>query len=196
MVGFERRDRVFAVVLAAGSATRFGRTKQLELIDGAPLVERALRTARRVCGTRTTLVAGHDRESVIRAAGGSLSYLVVNDRHEDGMGSSIAAAIRVLAHTAGAMLLMLADQPLVTARHLEKLLATWSGSDHEIVATAFDGTQGPPVLFPRATFAELARLTGDSGARTLLHDKTYRLKTIEFAGAAVDVDTPADLARL
>ncbi len=58
------------------------------------------------------------------------------------------------------MLLVFADQPLVTSTHLQALMDSWSGSELEIVATAYKGTQGPPVLFPRATFDALCDLRG------------------------------------
>jgi molybdenum cofactor cytidylyltransferase len=90
----------------------------------------------------------------------------------------------------------LADQPLVTAEHLRQLIDSWSGLENEIVATAYSGTQGPPVLFPRDTFDALRSLTGDRGARTILDDSRFSLKTVQFEPAAIDIDTPADLASL
>lgn len=196
MVAADSRGNVFATVLAAGSASRFGRTKQLEVVGGLPLVSRAMKVARQVCGTRTILVTGHDRVAVMNATGKDLSYMVVNEQHDDGIGRSIAAAARAIDHVADAMLILLADQPLVTAAHLESLLENWSGKDDEIVATSFTGTLGPPVLFPRAAFADLGKLSGDIGARDLLRSKQFDVKSVEFADAAVDIDTEDDLARV
>jgi CTP:molybdopterin cytidylyltransferase MocA len=88
---------------------------------------------------------------------------------------------------------MLADQPLITAGHLRALIDNWSGADDEIVATSFAESVGPPVLFPRACFDDIAMLEGDSGGKQLLHDERFRLATIQFEAAALDVDTPEDL---
>lgn len=188
--------RVFAVVLAAGDSSRFGSTKQLQTIDGISLVERAAQLARSVCGDNTILVTGHDSANVARSAGEAARFVIVNDRYTDGMSSSIVAAVSALEHTAGGILLILADQPLIRAEHLQAMLDGWSGNENEIIATAFAGTSGPPVLFPRGTFPALTRLTGDQGARSVLQDNRFALKTIEFESAAVDIDTPRDLADL
>ena len=91
---------------------------------------------------------------------------------------------------------MLADQPLVTGTHLSSLVDTWTGADNEIVATAFAGTSGPPVLFGSGCFPELVSLRGDNGGRRLLSDPRYNVKLVEFEAAAIDVDTPGDLESL
>lgn len=181
---------VFAVVLAAGSASRYGRNKQLEDFNGKALVRRAAELAREVCGENTILVTGHDSAAVANAAGDAARFLVVNDRHSEGMGSSIAAAAKAVSHVADGILLMLADQPLITASHLRALCDNWSGADDEIAATSFAGTVGPPVLFPPGAFPALAKLAGDRGARRVLQDTRYTVKSVDFEDAAVDIDTP------
>jgi molybdenum cofactor cytidylyltransferase len=184
---------VFAAVLAAGRSRRFGRSKLLEVLDGEPLAKRAAGLARKVCGDRTVLVTGYDGAAVRAAAGNAPQFMIVNDRYEDGMGLSIALAANAVAHTADALLLLFADQPLVTVEHLETLVNEWSGADNEIVATGYAGTQGPPVLFPRGAFAALGALSGDDGARRVLQDPAFDVRTIRFEAAAIDIDTPADL---
>jgi len=189
-------NRVFAVVLAAGASNRFGSTKQLQTFDGISLVGRAANLASSVCGNNTILVTGHDSTTVARSAGEAARFVIVNDHYTDGMSSSIAAAASALAHTAGGILFILADQPLIGAEHLQAMLDAWSGSEKEIIATAIADTSGPPVLFPRGTFPELMRLTGDQGARSVLQDPRFTVSTIQFENAAVDIDTPRDLADL
>ena len=187
---------MFAVVLAAGCASRYGSTKQLEVVDGKTLVRRAVELARDACGDKTVLVTGHDSATVARAAGNAVRFLVVNDRHAEGLGNSIAAAVKAVSHTADGILLLLADQPLITVSHLQALKKRWSGADDEIVATSFEGTMGPPVLFPRDTFPALAQLAGDRGARHLLKNARFTVRTIEFEDARVDIDTQTDLVAL
>ncbi len=188
--------RIFAVVLAAGESRRFGDTKQLATVDGDALVARAARRAATASGDRSVLVAGHDARRVIAAAGDYCRFLLVNDRYGEGMGTSVALAASALSDVADALLIVLADQPLVTAEHLGTLIDRWSGNDDEIVASRFDGVVGPPLLLPGKTFEDLRSLAGDQGARALLNDDRFRLTPIDFAAAAVDVDTPEDLANL
>lgn len=189
-------NRIFALVLAAGRGERFGASKQLVEIDGQTLVARSARLARRVCGDRSVLVAGHDWQAVADAAEDACRFLVVNEIHERGLGTSIAAGVSAVRHAADAILLLLADQPLITGEHLDTLSARWSGDPREIVASNYAGTRGPPVILPRDTFDDLARLDGDRGANRLFEDRRFVVETVPFEPAAVDIDTPADLESL
>ena len=191
-----RSQNVFTVVLAAGTSSRFGKTKQAAKLDGVPLVQKALRTATRVCGDHVITVVGHDAKTVLRAMQADSGFIVFNEDFESGMGSSIAKAVRACPPQTDAVLVLLADQPLVTADHLKTLLKRWSGDADEIVATAYAGTEGPPVLLPRATFGELKKLSGDTGARALFHDARFRLTTVPLEDGAIDIDTPGDLTRI
>ena len=193
----KQEDRiVFAAVLAAGSSRRFGRSKLLEMLGGEPLVRRATALAGSVCGERSILVTGHDSAAVWAAAGDAARFVIVNDRHQQGIGGSIALAAKAASHTADALLLLFADQPLVTAQHLEALVDRWSGKANEIVATAFAGTVGPPVLFPRGAFEALGTLGGDKGAKRILENPQFDVRTVPFEDATIDIDTPADLEKL
>jgi CTP:molybdopterin cytidylyltransferase MocA len=182
------------VVLAAGRSSRFGSTKQLAQFDGEALVARAARAARQACGEFSALVVGHDAQRVIDAAGPGCEFLLVNDRYEQGLGSSISQAARTLAPAADALLVTLADQPHVDASHLSALIDAWSGDLDEIVATRYSGTRGVPALFPAATFSALASLYGDRGAQRLLSDGNYAQKSVELQAASIDIDRPEDLA--
>ena len=187
---------VFAAILAAGSSSRFGSTKQAVPLDGIPLVRRAIDTAVRVCDNRVLAVIGHDAGNVLAAIDSEPCFIAVNEDYGKGLGSSIATAARACRGHADALLLLLADQPLISAQHLQALINTWSGADNEIVASSYAGTEGPPVLFPSGAFDALGSLTGDQGAHALFHDSRFTLRTVPFEPAAIDIDTPADLAAL
>lgn len=187
---------VFAVVLAAGSASRFGATKQLSEFDGAPLVRRAMNLAQDVCVNHSMLVVGHDWLAVSAACQPLPGFLILNDHFAEGIGASISRAVRSLQHAASAVVVLLADQPMITREHVRGLLDAWSGADNAIVATAFAGTVGPPALLPHGCFADLQQITGDQGARELLFDDRFSVTTVEFDDAAIDIDTPQDLDRL
>jgi len=184
---------IVALVLAAGSARRFGSSKQLAEFDGMPLARRALEVAADVFGDRTMLVVGHDWQAVSQSCSPLPGFLLMNDCHERGLGSSIACATRSVRHAAQAVIVILADQPLVTAEHLRNLRDSWSGADDEIVATGFGNTAGAPVLFPGSCFDDLAQLQGDKGGQHLLSDKRFTVRKVVFEPAAVDIDTRAAL---
>ncbi|MEO1203473.1 MAG: nucleotidyltransferase family protein [Pseudomonadota bacterium] len=183
-------ERVYAVVLAAGAASRYGSTKQLAMLGGETLVHRAARLARQLCGERSLLVVGHDAAEVYRAAQDGCQFLAVNERFADGLGSSLSLAARVLTGAADAFVLLLADQPRVTIEHLEALIERWDGAGRSIVATAYNGTLGAPALLPAGLFSEIAALKGDRGARALFDAPDVDVLGLSFEAAAIDVDTP------
>ena len=185
--------QIFAVVLAAGRSERFGATKLTAELDGEALVRRALRVARRSLGDNVLLLAGHDAIRVIDAAGDAVRFIAINERYEEGMGTSISCATRILRERANAILLMLADQPLISPEHIGALQNAWDGREDSIVATAFSGAQGPPVLLPCGSFADLESMGGDQGARRLLVDSRFNVTTVWNDAAAIDIDTREDL---
>jgi len=188
------QDAIFAVVLAAGSSTRFGRTKQLEQFAGMSLAAGAVHTAESVFGTRTVLVAGKDWQAVAASCAPLAGFFVVNSDYEDGLASSIACGVRSVAESADAILLMPADLPLVTVEHLTKLKNAWIDSPQSIVASEFEDTLGPPIVFPRADFDALMQLSGDRGARPIIDANKDRVQSIVCEEAAFDIDHPEDLA--
>jgi molybdenum cofactor cytidylyltransferase len=188
--------KVFGVVLAAGAASRFGSTKQLAEIDGTTLVQRSHDVAIDACGSSTVLVVGHDWQAVRDACELAGGFLIVNQEYNSGLGTSIAQAVRSVQHVADAIVVLLADQVLITSEHVRALVAAWDGAHDRIVATAYADTVGAPVLFPSGCFADLAKLEGDSGGRQLLSDERFQVTEIVFEAAAVDIDTPDDLKQI
>ena len=184
-----KQRRIVAAVLAAGQSQRFGASsKQLVEIDGESMVARTVRAVGDVAPV--VLIAGHDAERVMRAAGAP--FAVINGRYERGIGTSVAAAARALGSSADALLLCLADQPWIPADHYRALTAAWEGVPGRIVASSYRDTLGVPALFDRAVFSELAGLDGDRGAKTVIaarQDRVVPLPLTEYR----DVDTPGDL---
>jgi len=187
---------LYAVVLAAGTASRFGRPKQLAEFRNQSLVTHAVRTAESLCAARSLLVVGSNWQDVHAACAPLLGFLVRNEHFETGMAGSIAAAVRALPANAAGLMLMLADQALIGTDEIVKLTTTWSGKPEHVVCSEFDGVLGPPVIFPRALFAELAALQGERGARSVIARHADRVIAVPCAAAAVDIDTPEDLRRL
>ena len=188
------QSAIFAVVLAAGASTRFGRTKQLEEYEGQSLAAGAVRKAESVCGERSVLVTGKDWQEVAASCEPLAGYFVINDSYEQGLSSSISCGVRSVAESADAILLMLCDLPLVTVEHLEKLVTAWTEAPYSIVASEFEDTLGPPIVFPKGDFETLMQLSGDRGARPIIDANGDRVLAIACEEAAFDIDRPEDLA--
>ena len=187
---------IHAIILAAGQAQRFGRVKLLEEFDGEPLVRRSLNIARSVLHGNSWLVTGHSANDIEEAARGLAGHVLYNPDYAQGMGSSIACGATACSDRADAIVIMLADQPLISRSHLANLISAWTGNADAIIATEFDDILGPPVLFGRDHFAELCALRGDTGAKQILEMHADAVDSVRFDPAAVDIDTPEDLQRL
>lgn len=184
---------VHCVVLAAGESRRYGRTKLLDELRGKPLLCHALEAANSVCPGRVCLVTGNDADAISTAGNGLADLVVHNPEFASGIASSIRSGVQACGKHADALLIVLADQPLVTAEHLATIVETWDGAESAIVASAYSETFGPPVLFGSSYFEKLRELNGDEGAKAVLRENHASVQSVQFEPAAVDIDTPGDL---
>ena len=184
------------VVLAAGASTRFGSPKQLVRLNGRPLLHLAVSRAVEVAGPAVTVVLGANAADLAPLLRHTPAGVIVNRDWAEGMGSSVRAGVSRVPATADAVLLMLADQPAVTAEDLRRLVAAWRRQPQSIVAAHYDGITGVPAIFPREDFRALTGLRGDAGARALLKRGGERVVRVPLQAAAIDIDTPEDLLNL
>ncbi|MDE0455301.1 MAG: nucleotidyltransferase family protein [Gammaproteobacteria bacterium] len=189
-----------AVILAAGAARRFGSPKQLAMYRGETLVARSVRLAHEAGAGTICVVLGYRAEAIRRAlqrgrVPAGRTTTVRNARWRDGMGRSLACGVRALDRRARAVLLCLADQPLLEAADFAALVRAWRASPRSVVASRYAGKPGVPAIFPRSQFADLKSLSGDRGARVLLASSNDVL-SVPIPLAAVDIDEPRDMANL
>jgi len=190
------RRTVATIVLAAGNSTRLGSPKQLVVYQGMPLVARAAWAALEAGAGPVVVVLGADAETVGAPLAGVPITSVVNPEWSRGVGTSLATGIRAIlgqAPSADALLVTLADQPLVDSAALGRLLAGWSSSDATIAAAEYADTIGVPAVFGRAHFDSLSSLPAAAGAARLLRQPGARVHRVPMPEAAVDIDTPGDL---
>jgi CTP:molybdopterin cytidylyltransferase MocA len=198
------RTTVAGVLLAAGEGSRFGRPKALVELNGQTLAERGVRLLR-TGGADPILVVIGAAEVRLPA-----TRTVYNPDWRTGMGSSLRAALRALDSPpepgqaadlpagVAAVVVALADQPLVGAEAVARLIAAYRHGASVAVA-AYDGQPRNPVLIAREHWPEvIASATGDAGARSFLRTHADLVTLVECGdtGRPDDIDTPADLARI
>lgn len=188
---------IAAVVLAAGASARMGQPKLLLTHRGVPLLRRAVDAAFTGGCDEAIVVLGADRARYQPLLQGTAARAVHNPEFARGMSTSIRAGIEALSEDTQAAVIMLADQPFITAEIIRALIETYRTSGMKIVASEYGGVRGVPVLFDRALFLELLVLEGDQGARQVMAIYTTHMTAVEIpAGAALDVDTSDDARSL
>jgi molybdenum cofactor cytidylyltransferase len=182
---------VAGLLLAAGGSKRLGRPKQLLPFGAATLLDHTVATARG-CGFDQLIVAiGGAAEQVRERVDLSGVDVVVNEGFGAGCSSSIAAAMAVLDPGADALVLLLGDQPGVTADTVAALLAGRGAA--EIAVCRYDDGLGHPFCFSRAMFATLRGLHGDKAVWKLVAAGGPSLARVPIDGPVpIDVDTWAD----
>lgn len=185
--------RVAGILLAAGEGTRLGRPKALVELGGLTFAERGVALLRDGGADPVLVVTG----AVPVALPGVLT--VHNRDWTTGMGSSLATGLQALAETdVGAAIVALADQPLVGAESVRRLIAAYVGGASVAVA-CYDGAQRNPVLIARDYWPSVLQLAiGDTGARPFLQANPDLITSVECGdtGSPDDVDTDADLERV
>jgi CTP:molybdopterin cytidylyltransferase MocA len=194
------RSAVAGVLLAAGQGSRFGRPKALVELDGLTLAERGVTMLRAGGADPVLIVTGAAQVDLGHLGPDQQARTVYNREWRTGMGSSLRAALRALTELeeVAAAVVALADQPLVGAEAVGRLIAAYQAGAGVAVA-AYGGKPRNPVLLARGHWPEvIATATGDQGARAFLRARPELVTLVECGdtGRPDDIDTPADFERI
>ena len=182
---------VTGLVLGAGGSRRLGRPKQLLPFREGTLLGHVVGVARS-CPFEQLIVALGGSASDIRAAVDLTGAdVIVNDSYGEGCSSSIAAALDIVDSRCAVLVLMLGDQPGVTAQTVGALLA--GRADAPLAVCRYDDGRGHPIAFSRRVFGHLAYLHGDKGVWRLLDERAGDVAEVAVPGRIpLDVDTSED----
>ncbi len=187
-----------ALILAGGAGRRFagedGRVKLLADLGGAPVIRRVAEAVAAAGFAEVVVVTGAEGASLRAALQGLSCRIVDASDWAEGMAASLRVGIAALARDARGVCVFLGDMPLVPIGLCGPLIAAAEAAGFAARAR-FEGQPGHPVALTRAAFADLALLTGDAGAASLLRgrsDVAY-CDTVD-RGALLDIDSPEDLA--
>jgi molybdenum cofactor cytidylyltransferase len=188
------------LVLAAGAGTRFGGGKLLAELDGRPLLEHVLRTTATAPLGRAVVVLGADAPALLERVDLHGAEPVVCERWSEGQSASLACGLAALeGQLAGdrveAAVIVLGDQPRVTAEAIRRVIAARAAGSGAVRAT-YGGRPGHPVLVERSLFAPLREVAGDLGGRNVLRAAGAREVACDDLGGGEDVDTLEQLEAL
>ena len=190
-------SRLGIVILAAGEARRFGACKQLALLHTKPLLQHVIDAALPLRPTRLVVMTGKYHEAIAAAKDEGVvtgAELIRNPDWSSGMSSSIRLGCELLADDCDQLLVLLADQVLVSTSELETLTA--QAVDGGSACAGFSETVGPPAVFSRAWYPDLLTLNAENGAKKLLTDPAKQVTIVPMKSAGWDIDSKDDLERL
>jgi molybdenum cofactor cytidylyltransferase len=184
---------VCGLVLGAGGSKRLGRPKQTLPFRGGTLLGHVVGVARACAFDQLVVAIGGAAGEVRAQVDLRGAEVVVNDAYGEGCSSSIAAALGAVDPHCDVLVLMLGDQPGVTAETVAALLT--GRGDAALAVCRYDDGRGHPIAFGRPVFGELANLHGDKGVWRLLDQGGDDVVEVLVDGPIpLDVDTPEDYA--
>lgn len=192
-------QNIGVILLAAGASSRLGTSKQLLAYAGQTLLQHSLQVARDSAASPMVVVLGAQADTIKSEVNHSDAHIVVNADWSEGMASSIRYGVKALLESNPVIegaILMVCDQPFVTASVLNELIMIHQQTGKPIITCSYAHTYGPPTLFHKSMFSELLQLQGDVGARSILGKHTDAVEMISFPEGTVDIDTPADYQKL
>lgn len=187
------------MVLAAGASKRLGQAKQLIRVDGETLLRRTARLALEAGCCPVTVVLGYEVERLrpeVEALGAAVA---VNPQWLEGMGASLRCGMEALCAREPhpeRVLLLVCDQPRLTAEYMRTLLERHAQGGTAIAASLYGGRPGVPAVFAAEVFPELLACAGDRGAREVIRKDARRVQAVAWPDGEVDLDRPEDLGRL
>ena len=191
-----RAPRIAGAVLAAGCSSRMGCNKLLLEWEGESLLNRAVRVAGEARLDPLIVVVGFEADRAAEMLAEEPCRIVLNPAHDLGMHSSAAAAADAVAQEAEALLIMLADMPLVTTAMLEEVQAEYVSSGNRLVVSRYGEVVAPPTLFDRSIFPHLQAMEGGN-VKTLIEKFWSDAAVLDLQPSLLrDIDTPDDFEAL
>lgn len=182
------------ILLAAGTASRFGSDKLLHLLPhDVPIAAQSARHLKAAFRNQRIVAVVRPGSAALRKVLEAEDCdVVVCPGAAEGMGASLACAVQA-AGPADGYLVALADMPFIRPSTIEAVRGAME-EGAPIAAPYFRARRGHPVGISGRFFAELSALTGDEGARRLLAGQEVRKVPVGDPGVLRDIDTPGDLA--
>jgi molybdenum cofactor cytidylyltransferase len=183
---------ISAIILAAGTSSRMGRTKQLLKAGNSTLIRIVTENVLASSVDEVLVVTGCRHNEVSAAIKDLPVQIVFNPRYEEGQGNSLALGVRSIDVNTSAFLVFMADQPLISASLINVLIEEFQKRNCQVLRPVYGGLPGHPVIFSYSLCAKLKNLAGDEGARQVLKRLEGKVEFLPVQDKAVvfDIDTP------
>lgn len=185
---------VSAILLAAGESKRMGEPKQLMPLGKTTILEQ---TIDNLLGSRVSeviVVLGYRAEEAMKKIAVKPIKITINPAYHRGMSTSIVTGLNSVDDRAQAVMLALADQPLIDSQTINRLIAEFLSHNKGIAIPVYCGRRGHPVIFAIKYKEELLELTGDVGGRQIIrqHPDDILEVAVNSESIITDIDTTSD----
>ncbi|WP_025142810.1 NTP transferase domain-containing protein [Pedobacter jeongneungensis] len=187
------------IILAAGNSSRMGTPKQLLNYKGKTLLQTVIDEALKTNPLLLTLVLGANADEILAKHQNNQVNFVINQNWESGMASGIAAGLSAVIEKndkTETIIIAVADQVFIKMSTFNNLIEKHQETGKNIIASAYAGTIGTPVLFGKHYFDALLALKGTESAKNILKQHPQDVETVVFEGGEFDIDTETDYNNL
>ena len=185
---------ISAILLAAGESKRMGQPKLLLPFGNRTILEQTVDNLLNSRLNEVIVVVGHKAQELTLKLTNRPVKIVLNPVYHEGMGSSIAKGLSLVDDSCRAVMLVLADQPLIDSKTINLLIEVFLSHDKGIVVPVCRGRRGHPVIFTTKYRRRLQSLVGDIGGRQIIEeheDDTFEA-VIDSESINIDIDTTDD----
>ena len=185
---------IWAIILAAGESSRMKTNKLLLPFNGKSMISTVIDTVRQSEVDQILLVLGAFRDNMLPVIADMPVSHCYNEDYKQGMLSSVQCGFRNLPETAGAAIVFLGDQPMVSADVVNRLIQVFRLSDKGILIPVYEGRRGHPVLVGMKYRKAIESLDPSVGLRALITIFAEDVQEVEVSvpGILRDIDTIQD----
>jgi len=187
------------IILAAGSSSRFGSTKQLVHFKGKTLLQHTIEEATEAGAEPIIVVTGANANEISKEIKNEKIEIVFNKDWEQGMALGIIIGLKKAISLNNKMekaIIAVCDQPFISSSLFQQLYQKQNESAKYIVACCYADTIGTPALFTQKYFDVLMKLKGDEGAKKLMKTYSEDVAMVDFPKGYIDIDTKEDYENL
>ncbi len=182
------------IILAAGESKRMGSPKQLLPWGEKIILQQVIDNAQSSQLDRILVVLGAQADEISRKIiTSSKTDMVINLNYKEGMSSSVKCGVKNAAAKVDAYLLLLGDQPLISAQIINKVIDSYKSGGKGIARPVYKGGHGHPVIFAAKYKKELLSI-GEGGAKMVLTNHADDILELPLEEPEIlnDIDTPQD----
>lgn len=194
-----KKSEIGLIILAAGASVRMGKSKQSLDFEGKTLLQRTIQTALDSECRPIVVILGSQIDVLKNEIKNFDVQIVENADWEKGMSSSIKTGLEKILeinNRISGVVIMVCDQPFVSAELINRLVKDYRETENLIVASRYSETLGVPALFSSRIFPRLLTLENEGGAKKIIEQFQNETVAVPFEKGDIDIDTPDDYLKL